>query len=125
MTRRFPDEGEASAATRHIAAHIGMRPQRGLVHKMLAAQRREHIVVLAEFVKIKGLMPLLMKRRNGGTWSRAERIELEEQLRALAHLSPYLFILMLPGSFVFLPVLAWWLDRRRHRRDDPVTDKSI
>jgi hypothetical protein len=27
-------------------------------------------------------------------------------------------ILALPGSFAFLPLLAWWLDRRRHRRDD-------
>lgn len=95
-----------------------MRPQPGLVGKMLEAQKRERTVVLSEFVKIKGLMPLLMKHRNGDTWSRAERIELQEQLRALAHLSPYLFILMLPGSFAFLPVLAWWLDRRRHNRQD-------
>jgi uncharacterized Tic20 family protein len=42
------------------------------------------------------------------------------QLRAAAHLSPYLAVLILPGSFLLLPLLAWWLDRRRHRRDDAV-----
>lgn len=85
--------------------------------RLLAAQLRERNLVLAEFVKVRGLMPLLMKHRNGGAWTRTERVELQEQLRALAHLSPYLVILALPGSFAFLPVLAWWLDRRRHRRE--------
>ena len=122
MTRRFPDRKKAHAAARHIAASTGMRPQPSLVHKMIDAQKRERSVVLSEFVKIKGLMPLLIKHRNGDTWSRAERVQLQEQLRALARLSPYLFVLLLPGSFAFLPVLAWWLDRRRHRRGDPVAD---
>lgn len=124
MTRRFPERKQAKAAARQITASTGMRPQPSLVHKMLDAQKRERNVVLSEFVKVKGLMPLLMKHRNGDTWSRAERIELQEQLRALAYLSPYLFVLMLPGSFAFLPVLAWWLDRRRHQRDDAVAKKS-
>lgn len=87
-----------------------------LLDHMLAAQKRERDLVLAETVKIKGLMPLLMKRRNGGRWTRDERNALDEQLRALAHLSPYLVVLVLPGSFVVLPVLAWWLDRRRGHR---------
>lgn len=88
---------------------------------MLAAQQREREAILAEFVKVRGLMPLLMKKRNGAAWSRAERGELQRQLRALATLSPYLVILVLPGSFALLPVLAWWLDRRRQRRDDDRT----
>ena len=37
----------------------------------------------------------------------------------LAHLSPYLVLLLLPGSALILPAYAWWLDRRRiKRRDD-------
>jgi hypothetical protein len=83
---------------------------------MLEAQRREKDKVLAEAAKVRGLMPLLMKRRNGSRWSRAERRALQEQMRALAHLSPYLLVLVLPGSFVVLPMVAWWLDRRRCRR---------
>ena len=61
-------------------------------------------------------MPLLMRRRNGGRWTSAERSELQRQLQALAHLSPYLVVLALPGSFLALPFLAWWLDRRRLQR---------
>jgi hypothetical protein len=86
------------------------------VQRLLEAQERERQLITAELVKVKGLMPLLMKRRNGGNWSVAERHELIEQLHALAYLSPYLVVLVLPGSFMALPVLAWWLDRRRQRR---------
>lgn len=115
MTRRFPDRKTTAVAARQAAA-TGRRSSPSLVHKMLDAQKRERDVILGEFVKIRGLMPLLMKHRNGDSWSRAERILLQEQLRALAHVSPYLVILVLPGSFAILPVLAWWLDRRRGQR---------
>ena len=83
---------------------------------MLAAQNRERQQLLVEMVKVRGLMPLLMKSRNGERWSASERAVLHGQLRALAHLSPYLVLIALPGSFVALPVLAWWLDRRRQNR---------
>jgi len=83
---------------------------------LLAAQKRERDYLVGEFSKVRGLMPLLMKRRNGGRWQRGERQQLVEQLRALMHLSPYLVVLALPGSVLLLPVLAWWLDRRRQRR---------
>lgn len=116
MTRRFPNRKQARAAKHRLAAATGKRASPGLVHKMLEAQKRERDAILAEFVKVKGLMPLLMKHRNGDPWSGAERAQLQEQLRALAHISPYLVILVLPGSFAILPVLAWWLDRRRGRR---------
>lgn len=86
------------------------------VQRMLEAQQRERLQITAELVKVKGLMPLLMKRRNGGSWSSAERTELMVQMQAIAHLSPYLVVLVMPGSFLALPVLAWWLDRRRLRR---------
>jgi len=117
---RFPERKQAKAAARHIAATTGARVRPSLVHKMLEAEKRERSAVLSEFVKVRGLMPLLMKRRNGDPWSRSERAELQEQLRALAHLSPYLVVLVLPGSFALLPVLAWWLDRRRQQRGDLV-----
>ena len=91
---------------------------RGLMRKMLEAQKRERQQVLAEMVKIKGFMPLLMKPRNGQRWSPTERAELTGQLRAMAYVSPYLVIMILPGSFLALPVLAWWLDRRRLQRSD-------
>ena len=59
-----------------------------MVKALLAAQKRERDRVLAEMVKIKGFMPLLMKPRNGMHWAPEERRELAVQLRAAAHLSP-------------------------------------
>ncbi|TWO81249.1 hypothetical protein CBW56_05550 [Denitratisoma oestradiolicum] len=88
----------------------------GLVDRLLAAQQRERQQLLVEMGQIRGLMPLLMRRRNGGRWSPAERAALQEQMRALAHLSPYLVVMVLPGSFMVVPLLAWWLDRRRGQR---------
>lgn len=84
--------------------------------RLIEAQERERRHITAELVKVRGMMPLLMRRRNGGSWSDAERRQLLEQLHAVAHLSPYLVVLVLPGSFLALPVLAWWLDRRRNLR---------
>ena len=55
-----------------------------------------------------------MKRRNGKEWTRAEQTEIVSGLRRLAGLSPYLVTLALPGSVLLLPLLAWWLDRRRN-----------
>jgi len=112
MNPRLPERGVAAAAVRRQ----GMRRRQTLMQRMLDIQQRERAAIVGEFGKVKGLMPLLMKHRNGTTWTRAERRQLHDQLRALAHLSPYLFILILPGSFALLPVYAWWLDRRRTRR---------
>ena len=82
----------------------------------LDAQRRERDVLLAEMRQVRGLVPLLMKSRNGGRWTVDERHQLMAHMRALAHVSPYVVVLVLPGSFVALPALAWWLDRRRQLR---------
>lgn len=89
-----------------------------MMRKMLDAQERERKQIVAHAIRVRGLMPLLMKPRNGQTWTRAERAELQEQLRSLRSLSPYLLVLALPGSFLMLPMLAWWLDRRRGLRKD-------
>lgn len=93
-------------------------PLRGLIK----AQQHQRARMVSEILKIDGLMPLLMKQRNGCRRSSAERRELREELRALPlhspYLSPYRFTGSLPGSVMLLPFLAWWLDRRRTRRND-------
>ena len=43
-----------------------------------------------------------MKVRNGGRWTREERIQLWHHLRQVASLSPYLIVLLTPGSMVLL-----------------------
>lgn len=85
--------------------------------KLISAQKRQLRVVVAELVQMRGVMPLLMKNRNGGSWTREEKDELLQQLRALSRLSPVLLLLLLPGSALLLPLYAWWLDRRRRGRD--------
>ena len=113
---RLRPRARVKEAGRQLSVATGMSLSPGLLRKMLAAQDRERRQLLGEMVKMRGFMPLLMKRRNGEDWTTPERADLQEQLRALAHLSPYLVIMVLPGSFVALPLLAWWLDRRRQHR---------
>lgn len=79
-------------------------------------QERERKRLLAEAVQIKGLMPLLMKRRNGQRWTKEDRSELRAHFRRLSALTPYLVVVVLPGAPLTLPLLAWWLDRRRLQR---------
>lgn len=90
----------------------------GWWQQVLKSQRREVRRVLTELMATRGMMPLLMKARNGGHWTPAEKAELIDHLRRMAHLSPYLIALVMPGSVLLLPAYAWWLDRRRLRRDD-------
>ena len=77
---------------------------------------RERRFMLAEMSQVKGLMPLLMKPRNKQKWSAADKRELMLHLKKLSQVSPYIAVIVLPGGFAALPVLAWWLDRRRGRR---------
>ncbi len=74
---------------------------------------RERKYVLGEVVQVTGLMPLLMKPRNHQKWTPEDRREIIGHLRRLSMVSPYLVVMVMPGSFVVLPALAWWLDRRR------------
>ena len=76
---------------------------------------REKKYVLNEILQVKGLMPLLMKPRNKQRWTPEDRAELRAHLLRLSNISPYLMVLAMPGSFLMLPALAWWLDRRRNR----------
>lgn len=78
---------------------------------------RERDRIRAEMSRIHGLLPLLMKQRNGQRWTPDERTLLQSHLRSLASLSPYLLVLLAPGSFALFPLLAWCLDRRRQERD--------
>lgn len=90
----------------------------GWWRQIISSQRQEARRVLAELMATRGMMPLLMQVRNGGHWTPAEKEELAGHLRRMAHLSPYLIALLLPGSLLLLPGYAWWLDRRRLKRGE-------
>ncbi len=87
-----------------------------VLRDILQLADRERRFILAEVVQVKGLMPLLMKPRNKQRWSPEDRAQLRTYLKRLSKISPYLVVLVMPGGFVILPALAWWLDRRRGRR---------
>lgn len=87
-----------------------------LLRKFLTTMDREKGHLQSELAKVSGLMPLLMKPRNKMQWSEEDKAELMEHLKRLSDLSPYIAALFLPGGFAMLPMLAWWLDRRRGKR---------
>lgn len=87
-----------------------------LIARMVASQKCQARGLVADIVSLRGLMPLMMKHRNSGTWTALEKAELLTQLRMLSRVSPYLLFLLLPGSALRLPIYAWWLDRRRKPR---------
>ena len=77
---------------------------------------RQKRYILSEFVQVKGLMPLLMKPRNKQQWTPQDRRELVLHLKSLSCVSAYIALLVMPGGFAMMPVMAWWLDRRRGQR---------
>ncbi|HZS95028.1 MAG TPA: hypothetical protein VFA78_09540 [Chloroflexota bacterium] len=106
-----------------------MNPVARFIHGLWELADRERRRILAEVLQVQGLMPLLMKPRNGQRWTRDDRVAIQAHLRQLASTGPYLIALLLPAAPVTLPLLAWWLDRRRIRRqgDAPgrATDRTI
>lgn len=78
----------------------------------------QRMYIRNELSQVRGLIPILMKRRNGRQWSAEERTMLYRDLRALSNLSPYLIPLIMPGGILMLPLLAWWLDCRRKGREN-------
>ena len=85
------------------------------VKRAFELAERERKFLLAEMSQVRGLMPILMRRRNKQQWSPEELDEIRAHLIRISKLSPYLVIIVMPGGFAVLPVLAWWLDRRRNR----------
>lgn len=75
-----------------------------------------HAYIRGELNQVRGLIPLLMKRRNGGQLTADERATLLRDLRALSNLSPYLIPIIMPGGIFLLPLIAYWMDQRRHER---------
>ena len=85
------------------------------IRRAFELAERERKFLLSEMSQVRGLMPILMRRRNKQQWTPEELAEIRAHLRRISRLSPYLVIIVMPGGFAVLPVLAWWLDRRRNR----------
>ena len=83
----------------------------------MASNTREKRRFRDELAHMKGTWPLLMKQRNGGTWTPEDKVQLKAMVRSASSVSPYLFIWAVPGSMLLLPFLAWFLDRKRKNRE--------
>lgn len=97
-----------------IAALSADASPRTALRRIALYERRR---LRAELLQVPGLFVLLMKPRNGAPWTEDERMLLRAKLHSLSHLSLYLALLALPGTALLLPLLAWWLDRRRRQRE--------
>ncbi len=121
--RFYPKRDRRRTAPSRAKAGMKFRPFTGrimhspiLLRKFLLALDREKKHLTSELVQVKGLMPLLMKPRNQLHWSKRDKHELVKHLHRLQHLAPYIAVFLLPGGMAMLPILAWWLDRRRGRQ---------
>ena len=98
--------------------------QKRVLQQFYRMVERERRYMVGEIVQVKGLMPLLMKPRNKQKWSAADKRELSALLGRVSRVSPYIAVIVLPGGFALLPVLAWWLDRRRGQRGLPQSQRA-
>ena len=96
----------------------------GFFSRLLVSQKRQVRSMVDDVARIRGMMPLLMKHRNGGNWTRKEKAQLLLQLRRFSRVSPVLILLLLPGSVLLLPVYAWLLDRRMKKRKTVVSQRQ-
>lgn len=83
---------------------------------MPAFVQRSKAVMLAEIASVKGMLDLLFRKRNGAKWTQEEKSDLRAHLKRLGRRAPLLGIVALPGGMLLLPVVAYFLDRRRGRR---------
>ena len=73
-------------------------------------------MTLEEVQNVQGFMQLLMRPRNGLPWSQADKQALLIRLRQMGKSLPYLVLFTIPGGTLMLPLLAWFLDRRKRRQ---------
>jgi hypothetical protein len=74
----------------------------------------------AEIIHVQGLMQLLMKPRNGMPWSMEDKAAILSHLKHMAKSLPLLAIFSLPGGTLLLPLLPWFLERRKKSSKLPV-----
>ena len=109
-----PPSGFDADSTMHYQVKLKKAPV--WFCSFMASNSREKRRLRDELLMMKGAWPLLMKQRNGGTWTPEEKDRLKSMVSSASSVSPYLFIWALPGSVILLPFLAWFLDRWRKKR---------
>ncbi|MSO23639.1 MAG: hypothetical protein EXQ58_10395 [Acidobacteria bacterium] len=80
---------------------------------------------LRDLYHIQGFMRLLMKPRNGMPRTAEDKAAIRLHLKSGAASLPMLVVFTLPGGMLFLPLLAWHLDRRKRRLILSISPDSI
>lgn len=83
----------------------------------IAGNRREKSRLAREVSTIKLSVVWLVQQRRQGQWDTAERAHLRGVMRSASSVSPYLLIWVVPGSMLLLPLMAWFIDGQRKRRE--------
>lgn len=125
----LPDEpatGSGAVFDAHSTTHFQAKMSKAPVWfcSFIASNRRENRRFRDELAHMRGAWPLLMKQRNGGTWTPEDKVHLKAMVRSASSVSPYLFIWAIPGSMLLLPFLAWFLDRQRKRSSQQTANKA-
>ena len=107
--------GAGTCATPILKRYEQTRRPAGWISAVVEGSSRERRRLRGELANIRGAWPLLMKQRQGGSWTTEEKQRLKSMVRSATAVSPYLAIWAVPGSVLFLPLLAWYLDYRRNR----------
>ncbi len=102
---------------RRVREYVARLRER-LTLSLIGSVVREREELRAALLSIPDLLPVLMKPRNGQPWSAENRTQILAHLRRLSAVSPYFLVSLVPGHPSLLPLLAWWLDKRRHKRGE-------
>jgi len=123
VTAQYPCRSTMSKPVKKLFRQLGFVSSAILFHPvgrfgnwLITLQNRERAHMLKEMSQMRGLLRLLMKQRNGYRWTDDERQQIREHLRSLAKMSPYVALFLMPGGLLLLPIMTWWLDRRRQKR---------
>src|SRR5262245_6241622 len=80
---------------------------------------------LRDLYHIQGFMGLLMKPRNGMPWTPEDKAAIRFHLKIVGASLPMLAVFTLPGGMLLLPLLAWYLDRRKQKLILSISPDSI
>lgn len=91
----------------------------------LAGNTREKTRFRSELATMKGSVVWLVRQRRIGAWTATEREHLRNVMRSASSVSPYLVIWVVPGSLLVLPFMAWFIDRRRRSKSQPLDATAL
>ena len=101
----------------------------GTRHAGLATARlleRELSLLAREVMLMRGLLPLLARQREDG-WTTHDKAQLRSHLWRVFRISCCMVLLVLPGSFLLLPLIAagrQWRRERHARASGPAGAKT-